>query len=560
MKNKTKLFFAFLAIWGLAISTAQAYTVVRPAAYFEDADLSGIDSYAGASGDGWNNPWCITHAGTGTWAAALGTATPIDATSGTYLTYAQTDDITSGASASLNRRYYLDQLGDEYTVSFDIRFDDISMWTDMDSVNGTSVDRFYMSGVDGDYYSHQVFHTGFDIRVIGNFNDYSLATALQFRFLCGSTGAGSSISEYSGFTVQEGNVYHLDIGVHNTNFTYEATVTDVTTGQSYTTTTPLNMTSQTVIDYLSFITEMRYEGGKAFGYSLDNIEFSNNITLGGMTQVVANFDGGNDDTVVDAYPGMAGNGWSNAWRGGLFEGTCVETITVNSASPVHAGDGNYMTLSVTNDDDAVASYGISRNYKADGGLDFTKNHSISFTVRIDEPDIGSPYFDMMTSVDDKYILTSSDTEEGLVNPTDTYAIFAQGADGAGIVAQHWTLVDGSNDGDLANCTYVDSGISLTTGGVYDFTITYDVDAKTYDVTIDDGVNTPVTVTDLGWITADDVVGGYLHFSTSAAGQWDTRSLSLDNVLIETSSAVPEPSTMIGLIALLLAGLALARRR
>ena len=271
---KLKLFVILLMLGGLSVLSSVASADII--AEFEDASATaGVDTVPGVAGDGWRSGWDLDSTGTGSKSRSLGTADPLYVDSNNYLVYSQTDTDNNGYSVGLNRRYYLTDLNDDYYISYSIRFDDINMWTEMDYDNsGTDGDRFYMTSTIDDNYNNTSTETGCAIRVQGNFKDGSLASALQFRFLCGSTGPGSSTSEYSGFTVQEGNTYEITFAVHENLYTYEGTVTEVETGNTYTTST-LNMQSQVVANYLEFITEMRYAGGNSFGYSIDNVRIAN---------------------------------------------------------------------------------------------------------------------------------------------------------------------------------------------------------------------------------------------------------------------------------------------
>ena len=297
-------------------------------ATFEDADGTGVDSYAGVAGNGWKSGWGVDTSGNGSITPTLNTTNPLYPDSYTCLSCNVSDNTsTLGYSASLNRQYHVAGLEDDYTIAFSLRFDDLSMWTDMDYVNsGTDGDRFFLCGTTDDNYSHQSAETGWSIRVQGNFKDGSLATALQFRFLTGATGNGSSNTEYSGFTVEEDHVYEFLITVHNGDYTYEATVTDVTSGLSYTTTMPLNMESQVITDYLYFGTEMRYAGGSTFGYSLDRIAIS--AVEESWIPGDANKDGfvdGSDATILANYwqYGVGATNPDATWEMGDFNGDHV---------------------------------------------------------------------------------------------------------------------------------------------------------------------------------------------------------------------------------------------
>ena len=271
---KLKFLVILLLFGGLCLFTAVANADII--AEFEDAGTAGVDTVPGALGDGWRGAWNLNSSGTGSKSRVLGTSDPLYVDSNNYLDAAISDTGADGYSCSLNRRYYLTSLNDDYYISYSIRFDDLSIWTDLDETNGNTSDRFYLSNTSAADYSHQTTRTGWAIRVCGNNATEDYEQAYQFRFLSSATGPGSTSSEYSGadVTVQEDHVYRLVVAVHNGNHTYEATVTDETTGKSYTSST-LNMEAQINADYLYFGTEHRNQGGSTLAYSVDNVVISN---------------------------------------------------------------------------------------------------------------------------------------------------------------------------------------------------------------------------------------------------------------------------------------------
>ena len=94
-----------------------------------------------------------------------------------------------------------------------------------------------------------------------------------------------------------------------------------------------------------------------------------------MTAVVNNFDGGNTNTVPDAYMGSHGDGWLDEWGSRVHTGGIVATRTVLTSgdtgyAELHTGDGNYLEVIATNEDELPSTYSLARSYKTSGGVDF----------------------------------------------------------------------------------------------------------------------------------------------------------------------------------------------
>jgi hypothetical protein len=166
------------------------------------------------------------------------------------------------------------------------------------------------------------------------------------------------------------------------------------------------------------------------------------------------------------------------------------------------------------------------------GIDYTQNHIIEFTIRIDE-NMDTENGSTMTDVQDRYGISVSDTTRTLPDSTDVFSILSVGdsLDWGSDAVRQWAFVDGDNDGDIDNDVAVGTGIPLVQGGVYDFKVFINVDDLTCDITIDYGTNS-FTAEDLGWLTSSsDVVGGVLNFMATCDAADDLREMSIDNILI-----------------------------
>ena len=266
-----------------------------------------------------------------------------------------------------------------------------------------------------------------------------------------------------------------------------------------------------------------------------------------MKTVVANFDNASGSG-VDTFPGIAGEGWAGSWQVCDYYGNLNTTVTVEDAThELHAGNGSYLSVLAENPNaitGEIGTHSLSRCYDATSGIDLSKDHSIEFTLRIDETEFDDVFFTDMWSYEDRYEITGSDMARGEFGAADTFAIMAAGNEGAWgseQIVRKWAFADGNKRGFIN--TFVGSGIDLVQGGVYDFAITLDVDAKTYDITVTDSIDT-FTAEGLGWITDAETAGGWLNFITQSSNSYpypENRAMSIDNIRI---SQVPEPSMVV----------------
>jgi hypothetical protein len=270
--------------------------------------------------------------------------------------------------------------------------------------------------------------------------------------------------------------------------------------------------------------------------SLGTAGFSNAAT------VSAGFDGGNGTVSPDQYAGTSGAGWDTAWGA---TGATAPTGTVTNASPVNGG-GNYLSVSTSfNSDNAIGRE--FDNTGASGG--FTtgiETLTLTFDVRIDT-------LTGWNSASDYLTLHAANSTGGTYNVSaaSSFIIRAFGASpAAGKNANEWLLYSGTSDGGgYSAANFVNSGMALTSGSTYTFSITNDPIAKKYSGSIFNGTTT-VTWSNLGWraTTASDrfAINSRVNVGT------DVLAYSLDNLTI-----VPEPTAS---SLALLTGLALLTRR
>ncbi|MBN2217319.1 MAG: BNR-4 repeat-containing protein [Pirellulales bacterium] len=287
-----------------------------------------------------------------------------------------------------------------------------------------------------------------------------------------------------------------------------------------------------------------------------------------LSTVEAHFDAGNSLSQVDGYLGARGNGWNDSWR---IQAAYPTTATATVMTPTDSGfsemkpgqSGYYLDVDAAHTQSATST-GLTRSYKsADVGINWTKRHSIEFSVRIDE-DLTAVDF---THADDRYQFSNID--DGYhADETSTWTVACYGGasePGETQIANPedigvWTFYDGDRDGAARTADgNVASDVAVTTGQVYDFTIVVDPETQSYDATVSDGIHS-FTATGLGWQTAAAEIGQWLVFDTLAGNVASTehRSFSLDDIVITQWSesappqddiGVPEPSaTILGTIA------------
>ncbi|MBN1589183.1 MAG: PEP-CTERM sorting domain-containing protein [Pirellulales bacterium] len=351
----------------------------------------------------------------------------------------------------------------------------------------------------------------------------------------------------SGILVQTGVTYDFRIDVNAVSKTWDVTIgTGGTTLYDSTALHPEGLgwrtNAATVAGRPGFGCYANSEGDTR-AYSLDSFKITGTPfgPYGGMTSVAAHFSGGNSETVVDAYVGMAGDGWKSPWAQEVSRMDVAATVISPGEGgfvEVKSGTGAYLSVTTTqNTDNALGLAAVTRDYRTTTapGIDWSDLHTIKFTVRIDE-DITN-----FTDFDDRYLFHDSSESRSGPNSMSTWMIVAYGGEGeyagAEVVGQ-WSFCDGDGlGGELVASMNVDTNIDLVSGGVYDFTIVVDPTTQTYDATVSDGTNS-FTANDLGWRTSAHEVGGYLSFCTRSAELGETRAFSLDALVISEGGAVP----------------------
>jgi len=288
------------------------------------------------------------------------------------------------------------------------------------------------------------------------------------------------------------------------------------------------------------------------------------LTPGFVTaEVIAEFTAGNSDTAVDGYPGTPGGGWADAWTPVTTRCSFATTTVAFGESgfdELGTGTGTYLDVAMTPTSSGKTGAGsVGRRYY--DGIDLTKPHVIEFKYRIDEDLTGAG--STFTSSDDRYQLFDTASDRTTANSTCSWIVGVYGSASAGWIypeqVGHWLFYNGDNGAttDFNKDYQVDTQIVVQAGVTYQFRITIDPVAKTYDAWLSDGVNAPFSQTGLRWRTGADTVAGRLQFGSIGNQLDDTRAWSIDSVRI---TQIPEPSVFVSGLSVVLAGMLLHGRR
>ena len=266
---------------------------------------------------------------------------------------------------------------------------------------------------------------------------------------------------------------------------------------------------------------------------------------------LANFTDGAGTSSVDQYQGIAGNGWSTPWSSAT-DGTAAGT-TFNSSiidtNPLNGG-GNYLSTTLTGVAAGGSKGAVWRRYDS-SAVDTAQIHTVSFSIRLD-----SNWASLTNAAD--YIQAfdrgSSTSNSDFGNPA-TWLIRAFGEKPTGtnsVVAGNWMLYNGNKAGSGYNAAnFIDSGVTLVSGNVYDFVISIDPANLEYRVSINGGEFSEA----LGF--RSDATPGTLHFGGQVTGASaevpKTLTFSVDSIAV-----IPEPSVAVLVLPALL-GCCIRRR-
>lgn len=273
------------------------------------------------------------------------------------------------------------------------------------------------------------------------------------------------------------------------------------------------------------------------------VRYSLILTLSLIAQsqaaIIANFTDGSGTSSVDQYQGIAGAGWASPWGTSTPGGGTAATVAIANTTPINAS-GNYLKVSSFYGGDNA----VGRNYVTTGAPGISIAQPVTFTLdlRVDTLTGFSSITDYLT------VHATNSTVSGLeynVSAASSFIIRAYGASpSTGENANEWLLYNGgANGGSFDTNNFVNSGMTLTTGTTYRFTITSDPTTKKYSGSIYNGTTT-VNWTNLGWRA--NAASDKLGFNQKVSSGSDLISYSLDNI-----SIVPEPGSLalLGMAAL-----------
>ena len=273
-------------------------------------------------------------------------------------------------------------------------------------------------------------------------------------------------------------------------------------------------------------------------------------SLVNASDIVANFDGGNGETSVDQYKGIAGDGWTSAWVESYHEPESALSAGVQNANPLNGG-GNYLqtTLSATTGGwTNNMQGGVCRSYAV---ADDTAPATISMDIRLDSAvgwgDGAEPDDPENERLDKVAIFGNTAGPIHGTSSSNTYSIHAEGVTGT------WWIQNGSGWNDA-----YDSGFAANFGDVYNIAIAARPGANgdgrgLFDVTITNltsgGSHTALNNV---WRNSGGVLGDTLCVTGRVSSDDEFVTYSVDNITI-----VPEPATM---LLLGIGGFALLRKR
>ncbi len=220
-------------------------------------------------------------------------------------------------------------------------------------------------------------------------------------------------------------------------------------------------------------------------------------------QIICNFENQTtvpDDTIPNAFPGRAGDGWRGAWEGRRYQPQnsskkrylkSLEGITIVDSEGQTSG--RLVQIGKTNQPVDTGAC-ISRAYEAFGDFDIDRPYCISFVIRVD-----SLPTSIHSGIMDSYLFIG-ESGTGAVGPNSgtTWAIqaFYGNAIGKSVApgnAKHrlsaarqrqWNLVEMASDKDEPR--YVATGAPLEEGVDYKIDVMINPKASTYQCRVNGG--------------------------------------------------------------------------
>lgn len=496
---------AMLVLWAALSQPARAADVV---ANFTDGNSTALaDGYTGTAGSGWLGGWHELDSSSNFSNSVL-SSVPLSG-GGNYLsaTLNYSGTSTTGLGA-IGRKF--DPLvvshTAPYTVSFKLRLENPLL-------NGS--DRVLIFG---DVSASYIFSTG-----AGNTftiaGDYNGGSPIWNVFNGNKAGGGTLTS--TGMAMTPGTVYSFVVTVNPVDRSWTVTIDNGTTQYASATLGFRAGPSANGGNTVYFGAVVRNTSG-FINYSVDSVKVSAVTASTPLTfpaAIVANFGGGTLATHVDGYVGQAGAGWLDAWRttssGGAFANT------VQSASPLKGG-GNYLAANFNISGTAVTGTGAAGRKFDTRLVNDTLPHTMKFDLRLDTA---------LANGSDK-VLVFGDVGSGYAfstGATNTFVILGQYNNGSPL----WYVQDGNRAG---GGTTISTGLGMTQGTVYSFTVNVDPASRSWTVGIDNGVTQYQSGT-LGFRSSGTgEAGNSVYFGAAVRNTTGTVGFSLDNLQIFSGSS------------------------
>jgi len=553
-------------MWVLPALALTTITSVNLTANFDGGNTTGHpDGYVGTVGNGWGYSWETELIGTnsGTAPTSVVVVRTYDENpplpgyddpyqtlvtgSGNYL-YVDADlQANDFGWTTVGRKCGDGKLGIDlastYTISFLFRVDESAF--DLANNFTAGNDRYQL-------YDYPTMTTGSRAGTgwfINAQGDHAAGSKV-WLFYDGLGRTGSTGTNYvnTGVPLVAGDTYQFQITVHPEAGakSWDGTVTDLVTSATHSSsnlgwridTSEATGDPNAVLSGLMQFCARGSDSNDRRQFAIDSVQVqqTRTLTIGGMAQVAAHFNDGETTEAADGFTGMAGSGWNSPWTKRNDRVTLTTTVKDSTTgAELHAGtSGKYLEMTATIGNPSTYGYGIggvTRDYARvnEAGIDWSQDHTIKFSVRIDE-DLSLDF----TDANDKYVVFDQAYARGGISSDTTWGVFTDGASGA---ACNWTFIDGLG-------TQV-STITLAQGGVYDFTIAVDVDGRTYDVSLTDGVST-FEIDGLAWRNQGiSTVGGFLNFMARGNVTGEVRAWSIDEIIISQGASVPIPGDSTG---------------
>ena len=242
------------------------------------------------------------------------------------------------------------------------------------------------------------------------------------------------------------------------------------------------------------------------------------MSVAANAAVVANFTDGNGSSLPDQYVGTAGAGWTTAWTS---TNSTVLTGNVTNASQL-SGGGNYLSLALTQGTGGVTY--INRTW-SNTAVPYSGSLTLSWSFRLDSP---MTSFNAQADVFHFY--------DGLGGGA-SFLISGFGATTGNAIGQTWAFYNGNRDGAAWNGNnYVSTGISITTGTVYTFSVSLDPATRSWTGTVSNGTSS-YTSSALGFRTS-----AYSANGTFILGMQESNTSKNLTASFDSLSIVPEGQT------------------